>query len=233
MDKALALDTALNNCSAAVYTGGKIYAESIPMVQGHGEQLVPMVMRVMGKAGMAFDGLEAVVTTIGPGAFTGMRIGLSAAKHFALVLGVPLFGISTMQILASQYAATNPSCDAIAVILETKRQDFYFQPFSAGGHALKDAAALPAAEIAKNFESGRWAVIGDAHDRFRRGLSGSYSNVAFEEGFAVPDMGLAARMLAEDKGEAVFSEGAEPLYLRGADVSVSTKEKRVLETRDT
>src|SRR5262249_27068835 len=123
----LAIDTALGACSAGLRVNGKHFARSEIMLSGHAERLMPMINEVMEEAGVKFPDLDTVVTTTGPGAFTGLRIGLSAAKSLGLALDIPVFGITTLQALALQYSAEKKPSGPLGVILETKREDFYFQ----------------------------------------------------------------------------------------------------------
>ncbi len=205
----LALDTALNNCSVAVYAGGKAVFESAEMMQGHAEHLLPMAERVLGKAGVKYGDIECIAATAGPGAFTGLRIGLSAARGVALALGIPLYGITTTQILALQQVKQKPA--PVAVILETKRADFYVQFFDAAGRVLSEAAALPAEEIdVRGFE-----LAGDGVERF----NGQRAAIT------VPDMALAAASLAVSTE--FFTQGAAPVYLRGADITTNKRPQRV------
>ena len=97
--RVLAIDTALAACSAAVLDtehGGIVAAESLPMARGHAEALMPLVARVMDQAGMAFSDLDRVVVTTGPGSFTGLRVGIAAARGIALAVDKPAVGLSTL-----------------------------------------------------------------------------------------------------------------------------------------
>src|SRR2546427_238586 len=88
----LAIDTALEACSAAVFDtdGGRMLAsESLTMARGHAEALMPLVARVMDKAEAEFSELDRIAVTVGPGSFTGLRVGISAARGIALVSGKP------------------------------------------------------------------------------------------------------------------------------------------------
>jgi tRNA threonylcarbamoyladenosine biosynthesis protein TsaB len=94
----LALDTCLERCSVALYDGQMLRHESQDMARGHAENLMPMVARVM--AGFSPQNLTRIGVTIGPGSFTGLRVGLSAAKSMALALNIPCIGLSTLQALS-------------------------------------------------------------------------------------------------------------------------------------
>src|SRR6202047_169759 len=95
----LAIDTALAACSAAVLDtqAGTLRASaSLPMARGHAEQLMATIARVRGVAGLEFSALDRIVVTIGPGSFTGLRVGIAAARGIALAAGRPAVGLSTL-----------------------------------------------------------------------------------------------------------------------------------------
>ncbi|MCB2100253.1 MAG: tRNA (adenosine(37)-N6)-threonylcarbamoyltransferase complex dimerization subunit type 1 TsaB, partial [Rhodobacterales bacterium] len=97
----LALDSATGACSAAVRAGGALVAHRFQaMARGQAEALMPMAAEVLAEAGLTATDLDGVAVTRGPGAFTGLRIGLSAARGLALAAGVPCLGVTTFQALA-------------------------------------------------------------------------------------------------------------------------------------
>src|SRR5690606_2616572 len=98
----LAIDTALGLCSAAVVQADRTLAVlSEPMRQGHQERLAPMVRDVVREAGLAFVDLERIAVTVGPGSFTGLRVGLSFAKGLGLALDRPVVGIESLEAMAA------------------------------------------------------------------------------------------------------------------------------------
>jgi tRNA threonylcarbamoyladenosine biosynthesis protein TsaB len=101
--RVLAIDTALAACSAAVLdtaqgalNGGILASDSLPMVRGHAEALMPLVARVVKASGLAFADFDRVVVTTGPGSFTGLRVGISAARGLGVATGIPVVGVSTL-----------------------------------------------------------------------------------------------------------------------------------------
>ena len=95
----LAFDVAGNACSAAVWSGGEVVSHvSEEMERGQAERLAPMLKSVMGRAALVFSQLEMIAVTVGPGSFTGIRIGLSLAKSLALATGRPLYGVTTFEL---------------------------------------------------------------------------------------------------------------------------------------
>ena len=133
----LALDTALAACSVALWRDGAIDAGRFaPMDRGQSEAIMPMVRQVMAEAGAQFADIDLVAVTIGPGAFTGLRIGLAAARGLALAAGLPCLGVTTLEAVAAGIPAAERIAGTVLVVLETKRADVYAQSFDA--RALDD-----------------------------------------------------------------------------------------------
>lgn len=133
----LALDTCLFACSAAVVRDGVVLASRIePMSRGHQERLAPLVAEVMGEAGAGFDQLDRIAVTVGPGSFTGLRVGLAFAKGLSAALGVPAIGVGSLEALAQPHAGR------VLAVLDAKRGQVYLQAF-ADGAAVSAPDALP------------------------------------------------------------------------------------------
>src|SRR5688500_10065550 len=114
----LAIDTALAACSAAVLdtARGIVASASEPMVRGQAEVLMPMVARVMREAGVDFEALDRVAVTVGPGSFTGLRVGIAAARGIALAAGKPAVGLSTLAAFAAPHIAADHTAPVVAAI---------------------------------------------------------------------------------------------------------------------
>ena len=93
--RVLAIDTALAACAAAVLDTdhGILASETLPMLRGHAEALIPLIARVMKRSDMIFRDLGRIAVTTGPGSFTGVRVGLAAARGFGVATGVPVVGV--------------------------------------------------------------------------------------------------------------------------------------------
>ncbi len=137
----LGLDTCLNACSVAVLRGDEVLAHaSEVMARGHQERLAPMVERVMGDAGLAFDRLDRVGVTVGPGSFTGLRVGVAFAKGLASALGVPAVGVGALDALAAE------ADGLVFAAIDARRDQLYLQGFEAGRPLMApDALAIPTA----------------------------------------------------------------------------------------
>lgn len=147
----LGLDTALPACSAAVLDGARVLARlSEPMTRGHQERLATMVEEAMALAGLGFDRIERVGVTVGPGSFTGLRVGLAFAKGLALALGVPCVGVGSLQALA----ASVPAKGRVAACIDARRGQVYLQQF------LDGAAAGPPEALELDVAIGALAAAG-------------------------------------------------------------------------
>ena len=123
----LALDTCLNACSAAVLDGDKVLAwRSEVMARGHQERLAPLVRDVMGEAGLPFGRLQRIAATVGPGSFTGLRVGVAFAKGLASALSVPAVGVGVLEALAADAEGL------VAAVLDARREQVYLQIFEHG-----------------------------------------------------------------------------------------------------
>jgi tRNA threonylcarbamoyladenosine biosynthesis protein TsaB len=101
-NRILVIDTCLAACQAAVVADGVVLAQlSEPMTRGHQERLAPMAGEVMAASGLAFADLDRIAVTVGPGSFTGLRVGLAFAKGLALALAIPCVGVGTLAALAA------------------------------------------------------------------------------------------------------------------------------------
>jgi tRNA threonylcarbamoyladenosine biosynthesis protein TsaB len=134
----LALDTCLSACSVAVSDGARVLAHAREvMARGHQERLAPMAQAVMAQAGLPFSAIERIAATVGPGSFTGLRVGVAFAKGLASALGVPTVGIGTLEALAAEAQGL------VFAAIDARRGQVYCQAFE-DGHALMAPDALPA-----------------------------------------------------------------------------------------
>ncbi len=206
----LGLDTAVGACSAAVCKDGNVLAAlSEPMQRGHQERLAMMVQAVMAEAGLPFAALDRIAVTIGPGSFTGLRVGLAFAKGLSLALAKPCVGVGTLEALA----ASSPGEDMTVAVLDARRGQVYLQAFSGGAAVMApDALAVEtaAARIAELNPRGSLALVGSGAEL----LAGIVRGARIHS-LAAPDPVIVARLGAE---RAVTP--ARPLYLRAPDAKL-------------
>lgn len=157
----LALDTCLSACSVAVLDGERVLARRVePMLRGHQERLAPLTAEAMAEAGLAFDQLQRVGVTVGPGSFTGLRVGLAFAKGLGAALGIPVVGIGVLEALAAPLA-DDPG--TVFSVLEAKRGQVYLQAFGGGAPLMApDGLAIEtaAARLAELAGSGPITLVG-------------------------------------------------------------------------
>ncbi len=160
----LAIDTALDACAAAVLDtdAAKIIAqESQAMKRGHAEALMPLIARVMKASGIAFAALDRVAVTKGPGSFTGLRVGLSAARGIALAAGKPVVGLTTLTAYAAPFVGENSQHPIISAI-DARHDHVYFQVVSGDGGSLIKPKVAPIAEALEAARFGAPHLVGNA-----------------------------------------------------------------------
>lgn len=204
----LALDTAGVDCAAAVFDSGSdtMLGEASEMIgKGHAEHLMGIVDRALSQAGKKLAMVERIAVTIGPGSFTGIRVGVAAARGFALALNVPTVGITTLETMAAAQRLKTPS-RAVLAAMDAKRDEIYLQSFSAEGEPLDEPRAVPTAEAIAFASSFDGEITGSAAPLLRPELTGDHAN-------AFPISIVARLGAAADPS----SGKPKPLYLRGPD----------------
>lgn len=211
----LAIDTALTACTACVRDMASdelLAGESLEMARGHAEALMPLIGRVMGAAALDFGELDRIAVTVGPGSFTGLRVGISAARGIALATGKPAIGVSTLAAFAAPCIA-DYLADQILVAIDARNGNAYVQGFGGGGRTvipgahmrLADAAGLLDGEVHLAGSSAAelaalWPTQGPRPLHLRKELT--------------PDIEWVARLGAAASPE---HAPAKPLYLRQPD----------------
>jgi tRNA threonylcarbamoyl adenosine modification protein YeaZ len=203
----LGIDTSAAQCAVALLGAGDPVIERAAMERGHAEHLFPMIETVLSRAGTGYDALKKVAVCTGPGSFTGVRIGVAAARGLALGCGIAPVGISRFEALAAE-ARTSAPGKAVAVCLSGRGGMVYWQAFDADGAPMTEAdisteqeiaAAIPA-ECTRHAGDAAWHVAGGGAL-----LTGG-----------LPDPAVIAR-LSQGRENAPLPA---PLYLRGADADL-------------
>ena len=143
----LALDTTLGACSAAVALSGKgkprFFSAYELREREHAEVIMAMIEKVMHEAGLAFDALDAIAVTVGPGSFTGVRVGVAAARGLALATGHPLIGVTSLEVMARQALdRLDKTPGTLAIALDARRGEVYLALFDGAGEMRIGPAAL-------------------------------------------------------------------------------------------
>ena len=211
----LAFDCSGASCAAAVLVDDVVKAERFQaMERGQAEALLPMIGTVMAEAGLGWHELDAIATTIGPGSFTGVRLGLSAARGLALAADRPLVALTAFEAVA---AGLGPLDRPIAIAIDSRRGPVFAQRFTAGLELIGEPAQLEPEAVAAWLGAGPWRLAGDG-----------VANLA-DQAFG-PSILLDAeplRIRASDLARAAAALGrpgidrlaVQPLYLRAPDVT--------------
>lgn len=215
----LGIDTSAAVCSAAVWRDGAVLAAArAAMARGHAEALMPMIEDVMRAAGIAYPDLGAVAVTRGPGAFTGLRIGLAAARGLALAAGIPAIGISAFDAIAEAVPVAVRQERTLAIAIDTKRGDVYLRRYDAAARPLDDGGVKALNDVVATLPPGQIAIAGDGVAMLREVLSSRARETRFLDAGA-PDAAIVARL-----GAAALAAGGpypppEPLYLRAPEAT--------------
>ena len=160
----LAIDTALDACAAGVLdtdAGRMIAQESQAMKRGHAEALMPLIARVIQQSGIAFASLDRIAATTGPGSFTGLRVGLSAARGIGLAAHKPVVGVTTLTAYAAPVVSQNAEQPVISAI-DARHGQVYFQVVSGNGGSLVWPRVAPIEEALDALRFGAPHLVGNA-----------------------------------------------------------------------
>ncbi|MGI9373185.1 MAG: tRNA (adenosine(37)-N6)-threonylcarbamoyltransferase complex dimerization subunit type 1 TsaB [Hyphomicrobiales bacterium] len=216
----LAFDTTLDVCSVALLSGSgdRIFAERhVPMSRGHAESLHVLIGEAMEDAALGFGDLTQIAVTTGPGTFTGSRIGVAAARGFALTLDVPVIGISTLQAMACNVESANTS---IMAALDAKRGQLYAALYDTNISEILPAQAVNLENVGEIAPLDPFTVIGSG--------AALVSNIVPHAkqflGDALPRASVWGRLAAEMPAPKSLPL---PLYLRPPDAKPPSENSRV------
>jgi tRNA threonylcarbamoyl adenosine modification protein YeaZ len=211
----LALDTATPAVTVALHDGNTVVASSSQVdARRHGELLLPAVDRVLAEAGLGIDAVTGVVVGVGPGPYTGLRVGLTTADTFGLALGVPVHGVCTLDVLAYASGLDGP----FVVATDARRKEVYWARYADPRTALTGPAVDRPADIADEV-AGLPAVGAGAllyPDTFPDARSPEHVSAA-----------ALARLAVERLADGAQLPPPRPLYLRRPDAQVPKNYKVV------
>ncbi|MHB2266684.1 tRNA (adenosine(37)-N6)-threonylcarbamoyltransferase complex dimerization subunit type 1 TsaB [Aliihoeflea sp. PC F10.4] len=209
----LAIDTSANLCAACVYDTAERGRAVRDLGKGHAEHLMAVIDEALDKAGVTFADLGAVAVCVGPGSFTGIRVGVSAARGLALALGIPAIGVTTLEALAFE-ARGRFSGRAVLAALDGGRGEIHAALYDAEGRELAEPAALDAGAALALACEYKAVVTGSAADALQA-LALEALDVASRA--ATADIAAYAALAAK---KPLDGSRPAPLYLRGADAKV-------------
>jgi tRNA threonylcarbamoyladenosine biosynthesis protein TsaB len=219
----LALDTSTSCMSAALLKDGTIACEISLMVKaGHGGILLPIIDEVLKKSDTPRESIGLIAAGLGPGSFTGLRIGIATAKGLAMALHCPLAGISTLDAMARGAA---PSSMQIMPVMDAKKREIFCALYDKDGARLSEHLNLRPEEI-KTLVSRETLFVGNGLPLYRDILSESLGGL-FHEGpthLWNPRASIIGLMALELPAERM-AEDIQPTYVRASDATILLEKK--------
>jgi tRNA threonylcarbamoyl adenosine modification protein YeaZ len=183
------------------------------MVRGHAEAVMPLIARVMDQAEIAFTELDRIAVTVGPGSFTGLRVGISAARGIALSAAKPALGLTTLAGLAAPHIAQDDTTPVVAAI-DARHDCVYLQVFGPGGRTVLSPRIAPLHEAVQAAQVGPARIVGSGAALLARAWPAGEAPPALIDPRGAPDIAWIARLGAF----VAAGEGPpKPLYLRAPD----------------
>jgi tRNA threonylcarbamoyl adenosine modification protein YeaZ len=205
----LALDTSTDVTVGLARGAEVLAAERVTDRVAHVEQLVPLVHRALAGAGATLADVGRVVVGLGPGPFTGLRVGIVSAQVLAHVRGVPLHGVCSLDAVAVEHAASGPDSDFL-VATDARRKEVYWARYAADGTRVQGP------EVSSPDDVPRLPTVGPAADLYADRLQ-------VADGPRLLDPGVLA-----SRGVDLPDAGTEPLYLRRPDAAEPSRRKSAL-----
>lgn len=208
----LALDTSTPLVSVALHDGDRVVdAATSELPMKHGEQLAPMISDSLARAGAIRQDITAVAVGVGPGPFTGLRVGIMTARTLGLALGIPVYGVSSLDVLAAR-AVDGGVAEPFVATIDARRKELFWASYDEEGGLLDGPFVdRPAAITFEGLVVGAGPVL--YPDEFPR-----------TGGPTTPDAATLARVVADERAELT---DPEPVYLRRPDAVVPGPPKRV------
>ncbi len=211
----LALDTALAACSVCLFDAQRdkvIASESAVLGKGHAEALLPMLERVIAKLDGGWGAIDRIGVSVGPGSYTGLRVGIAAARAAALATGRPAIGVTTLAALAAPLLGVSEDMP-IAAAIDARHGNVFFQLFSPEGRPLEEPAALSLAEAAERIGDRPVHLVGSASQALLSVVMQRGGKARASHAEAAPDIVCVAKLAAAADPNA---SAPDPVYVKPA-----------------
>lgn len=222
----LAIDTAFERCCVGLYDSSSqtLLARREPIIgKGHAERLMALVVETLDEVDVGYGDVERIAVTIGPGSFTGLRVGVSATRGWALALGVPAVGVSTLEGMAASLPPSERDGKDVLTVLDAKRGEVYAALFDRDGLPVRQPTALTPDALVSfvGDRSSPLVIAGTGAAIAARALAERSPGIATQEAY-VDVASLAELGASRDPAGA-----PSPLYLRGADAKLPAVASRI------
>lgn len=214
--RVLAIDTALGQCAACILDTEEavpVAAESIAMERGHAESLLPLLDRLVSGVEGGFESLDRVAVTVGPGSFTGLRIGIAAARAIGVATDRPVIGVTTLSALLAPLVQGSRSRLVIGAI-DARGGRVWVQAIAPSGSLIIPPSLLTIREVVRLAGSGSLVIVGSGAPALAREASAVGLDARLHPSPPVPDTAWVARIGAAADPEAALPK---PLYLAPPD----------------
>ena len=199
----LAIDTSSSLVSVALLMGKRnVRFREQEMERGQGEALIPMIQELFESAHLTMKDLTGVAVAVGPGSFTGVRIGIATARAIAMALNIPVYGVTNFE--AYSYSLLKP----VTVVLDSKRDDYFVQKFDVNGVAVDAPKIATGKQLKKALP---FVVVGSGANKLAGEIGCKVLNKISPTAVSVGRVALT---------RLDHPMPASPLYLREADVTV-------------
>ncbi len=209
----LAFDTATALVTVALHDGERVVVEhSSDQPMKHGEHLAPLIERAMDDAGIVRQDLTAIAVGVGPGPFTGLRVGLVTARTLGFVLQIPVYGVCSLDVIAAEVVGSGAAAGSFLVATDARRKEVYLASYDEQGHRLAGPAVSRPADVATTTD-----VAGAGPALYPESFPSPI-------GPARPSAGWLAAAVSEELVELL---DPDPLYLRRPDAVAAAVRKPV------
>jgi len=209
------MDSATRGCSVALWIDGSVVAARAEMMErGQAERLIPMIAEVTTEAGIRARDLDRIAVTVGPGAFTGVRIALAAARGLALGAGLPIVGVTSFEAVWAGIPQSERAGTPVLILIDSRRAEPFGLLFDADGRPADDPTALSPALTVARLPAGPLLVAGDGSPIARAALE-TRPDTRFATGDGVPHAGWVASIGATREP----GDTPAPSYLRPPDIT--------------
>jgi len=209
----LAFDTATPLVTVALHDGEQVVVElTAERAMKHAEQLAPLIEQALDRAGIVRQDVTAIAVGVGPGPFTGLRVGLVTARTLGYALDVPVYGVCSLDVLAVEAVATGAVSGDFVVATDARRKEVYLASYDEQGGRLDGPSVARPADVATEAP-----VVGPGAELYPDAFP-------HRVGPSAPSAGWLARAVAEELAEL---GDPEPLYLRRPDAEAAHAPKRV------
>ncbi|WP_148571420.1 tRNA (adenosine(37)-N6)-threonylcarbamoyltransferase complex dimerization subunit type 1 TsaB [Nocardioides caldifontis] len=210
----LALDTSTPLVSVALYDDGIVDTATSERPMQHGEQLAPMITAALERVGAIRQDVTAVAAGVGPGPYTGLRVGLVTARTLGLALGIPVYGVCSLDVLGVEAADT--AGEPVVATIDARRKELFWAEYDEQGQRLGELHVERPAAIAERLDPGR-LVVGAGPQLYPE----AFARTGAPER---PSAATLALVVAEERAELV---DPEPVYLRRPDAVAPGPPKKV------